>query len=106
LPSIGDVRLLGPLSAGWKVIIRGDALGRPTQRFLHCSDHEETFDDPRLEPLANNWERVTCERSDEDPTIFEKFRNLETGEVVNYDPRLCPKVLASRGIELKSFRLI
>jgi hypothetical protein len=100
------VGFLGPLSHGWKAIMRGDVLGRPTQRFVHCKDDEEVINDPRLGPLPRNWERVICERSDDDPTIFEKFRDLDTGKIVNSDPRLCPDVLIARGVKLESFKLV
>ena len=100
------VGILGPLPDHWKVIIKGDAFGRPTHRFFHLSDNEETLNDPRLEPLPLNWERATYERFANDPAIFERFRNLVTGELVNYDPRLSPERLEARGVELQSFRLV
>lgn len=100
------VGILGPLPDHWGTIIKGDALGRPTQRFVHLGDNEETLNDPRLEPLPSNWERATYERFADDPAIFERFKNLETGELVNYDPRLSPEVLEARGVELQSFKLI
>jgi hypothetical protein len=90
----------------WETIIKGDALGRPTQRFINLRNGEETLDDPRLEPLPWNWERATYERRADDPAIFERFRNLETGELVNYDPRLSPKTLEARVVQLQSFRLV
>jgi hypothetical protein len=99
------VGILGPLPDHWETIIKGDALGRPTQRFVHLRDHEETLNDPRLKPLPWNWERATYERLADDPAIFERFRNVETGELVNYDPRLFPEALEARGVELQSFRL-
>lgn len=99
------VGILGPLPDHWETIIKGDALGRQTQLFVHLRDHEETLNDPRLEPLPWNWERATYERLADDPAIFERFRNLETGELVNYDPRLFPELLEARGVELQSFRL-
>jgi hypothetical protein len=100
------VGILGPLPDEWKVIIRGDAFGRPTLRFVHLSNNEETLNDPRLGPLPSDWERATYERSVDDPAIFERFKNRITGELVNYDPRLSPERLQARGIELQSFRLV
>ena len=100
------VGLLGPLPHRWKTIIKADALGRPIQCFINLSNGEETLDDPRLEPLLSNWERVTYERGADDTTMFERFRNLETGEIVNYDPRLSPKALEARAVKLQSFRLV
>ncbi|KAF1829300.1 HET-domain-containing protein [Decorospora gaudefroyi] len=100
------VGILGPLPYHWTTIIKGDALGRPTQRFVHLGDRQETLDDPRLDHLPSDWERVTYERMPDDPAIFERFRNRETGELVNYDPRLFPEALEASGIALQAFRLI
>jgi hypothetical protein len=100
------VGFLGPLPNRWETIIKGDALGRPTQWFINLINGEETLDDPRLEPLPWNWERATYERHAGDPAIFERFRNIETGELVNYDPRLSPKGLEARVVKLQSFRLV
>jgi hypothetical protein len=100
------IGLLGPLPEHWKTIIKGDALGRPMQYFVNLVDFVETLNDPRLEPLPWDWERATYERLADDPAIFERFRNLVTGELVNYDPRLSPDALEACGIKLQPFRLI
>jgi hypothetical protein len=100
------VGILGPLPDNWIAIIRGDALGRPTPRYTSLENQHETKDDPRLGPLPANWERATSVRSAEDPSIFDRFCNLVTGELVDSDPRLFPDVLEARGVELKCFTLI
>jgi hypothetical protein len=100
------VGILGPLPGDWNVIIRGDAFGRPTHRFVHLSDNDETLNDPRLGPLPLNWERATYKRFSDDPAIFQRFRNVTTGELVNYDPRMSPDELEAQGVKLQSFRLI
>jgi hypothetical protein len=103
---LGDaVGILGSLPDHWRTIIKGDALGRPTQHFLNIKNGEETVNDPRLGPLPAEWERVTSERLAEDPATFERFRNLETGAVLNSDPRWFPDALLARGIQLGSFSL-
>jgi hypothetical protein len=100
------VGFLGPLPDGWESIIKGDALGRPTQRFVNLENGEETLDDPRLGPLPGSWERVTYQRQADDPAIFERFKNMDTEDLVNYDPRMTPDSLEARGIKLRSFRLV
>lgn len=100
------VGILGILPDKWKVIIKGDAFGRPTPRYVCLPEHGETENDPRLGPLHQNWERVTCNRSADDPSIFEKFLNLETGEKVDFDPRLFPDALIARGVQLEYLTLI
>lgn len=99
------VCFLGPLPTHWKAIIKGDALGRPLQLFMNMRNGQETMDDPRL-PLPPGWERTTYDRLPEDPAIFQKFRNLETGEVINYDPRLTPEELEACGVKVQTFKLI
>jgi len=100
-----SVGVLGQLPDDWKTIIKGDALGRPTQMFVNLRSGE-TLDDPRLEPLPQSWERATYERRADDPAIFERFRNLETGELTNHDPRLSPEALKARGVKVQSIRLV
>jgi hypothetical protein len=99
------VCFLGPLPTHWKAIMKGDALGRPFQLFMNMTTGQETMDDPRL-PLPPNWEQTTYERLPEDPALFQKFRNVITGEVINYDPRLTPEALEVRGVELQTFKLV
>lgn len=100
------IGILGPLPDNWKVIIKGDAKGRPTHRFVNPIDNTETLDDPRLGPLPKDWGRATYERLADDPALFERYRNITTGDFVNYDPRFSPKELKARGIELQSFKLV
>ncbi|PQE21340.1 heterokaryon incompatibility protein [Rutstroemia sp. NJR-2017a WRK4] len=68
------VGLLGPLPNHWETIIKGDVLGKQTQRFIYDGNGEETLDDPRLEPLPWSWERAIYERKVDDPVIFERFK--------------------------------
>ena len=109
---LGDaVGLLGPLPDGWKAIVRGDSFGRPMQLFADPRSYEETAEDPRLALLEahaplQGWERVAYERLPDDPITFDRFRNTETGELVNYDPRLSPDRLKAYGVELQSFGLV
>jgi hypothetical protein len=100
------VGILGPLSPRWEAILKGDALGRPTPRFLDVRTGSETLEDPRLGDLPPHWERAPYLRASDDADVLERFRNVETGQVLNYDPRLAPEALASRGVELQSFRLV
>lgn len=104
---LGDaIGVLGPLPADWKVIIRGDSLGRTMQRFVNLRTGEETVEDPRLDVLPLEWERMAYERSPDDPALFEIFKNTVTGETINSDPRLSPDALRGRGVRLETFQLI
>lgn len=97
--------ILGPLPRQWTGIVRGDALGRQLYRYLNLWTFQDTPEDPRLDPLPSEWERVAYKRSPDDPAIFERFRNVVTGETINSDPRLSPMALEARGVNLKTFQL-
>jgi hypothetical protein len=100
------IGVLGPLPTGWKVIIVGDTLGRPLHRYLNRDKWEYTAEDPRLDRLPPEWERIEYERSPDDPALFEMFKNCVTGETINSDPRLSPEALRVRGVRLETFQLI
>ncbi|PHH91920.1 hypothetical protein CDD83_9787 [Cordyceps sp. RAO-2017] len=98
--------LVGELPKGWTTIIKGDSHGRPTQRFINVTTGQETYDDPRLGPLPRSWDREVYQRLENDAAIFERFRNTESGELINHDPRLSPSALQARGIDLQTFQLV
>jgi hypothetical protein len=98
--------ILGPLPTGWKTILLGDALGLPLHRYLHLTRWEATAEDPRLDRLPPEWERIEYKRSPNDPALFEIFRNRVTGERINSDPRLSLEALRVRGVKLETFQLI
>jgi hypothetical protein len=100
------VGILGPLPDHWHVIVKGDAWGLQTQVFTSSKDNRGTLDDPRLQALPEIWERVVIERTPDDPSIFQWFRNVENNELVNSDPRCDPNFLESREIELQTFALV
>ncbi|KAL6707898.1 hypothetical protein ACN47E_003572 [Coniothyrium glycines] len=92
------VGILGPLPPYWRTIIVADPSGRPVQRFEYQLTGLVTAEDPRLEALPPQWERVV-----EAP---ETFRNVGTGEVIDHDPRMSVDVLKARGVGLESFMLV
>jgi hypothetical protein len=98
--------ILGPLPAGWKVVIMGDVRGRPLPRYLDLRSYQVTAEDPRLGGLPLGWERVEHERTPNDPAFFEMFRNNGIGEMSNSDPQLTPESLKSRNIPLVTFQLV
>jgi hypothetical protein len=84
----------------------GDSLGRRLHRYLNLTTCEQTAEDPRLDVLPPEWERMAYERSPDDPALFEVFKNNVTGETVNSDPRLSPEALRVREVKLEKFQLI
>ncbi|KAF2812494.1 uncharacterized protein BDZ99DRAFT_558523 [Mytilinidion resinicola] len=98
--------ILGPMPVGWKVIVTGDALGRPLHRYMSFRTYQQTAEDPRLDTLPSEWERVAYERSPNDAAYFEMFKNNITGGICNSDPRLSPESLKSRNIPLYAIQLV
>ena len=104
---LGDaVMILGPLPSHWNAVIVGDALGRPLHRYLNLKTYEQTAEDPRLGALPPEWERVSYERSPDDPALFEVFKNRITGQTINSDLRLSSDALRAGGLNPQTFQLV
>jgi len=104
------IGLLGPLPAPWTVQVchksRSSTSGfQFLYRFLHMEAGDLSEEDPRLEPLPPVWERLDVDRTSDDPEVYEKFRNTDTGEEINFDPRMRLDALEARGIPLRTFAL-
>ncbi|KAE9368957.1 hypothetical protein N431DRAFT_382768 [Stipitochalara longipes BDJ] len=99
---------LGPLPSPWAAHVFDDSTGLFTVlRFYNSETKMKLDEDPRLGPLPEGWEAVDRgERTSEDPRIFRCFKNKQTGEIVNSDPRMEPEVLRGRGVELRNFALV
>lgn len=99
---------LGPLPSPWVAHVFSDSTGLFTILRFYNSDTKETYDDdPRLGPLPEEWEAIHHgERTSEDPRVMRRFRNRQTGELVNSDPRMEPEFLRGRGVQLRAFTLI
>ncbi|KAI6085936.1 heterokaryon incompatibility protein-domain-containing protein [Hypoxylon rubiginosum] len=98
--------LLGPLPSTFSTGYALDKLGYTIDWFKNNITGERQRDDPRLGPDPKGWERLPQERTQDDPLTFVRFRNTETSEVVNWDPRLTPEALTARGVKLEKFRLV
>jgi hypothetical protein len=94
------------LPAPWKGIFKPDDAGRHFHLYYNPVTNQTTPEDPRLEPLAADWERLEYERTEDDPEIFQRFQNMVTGEVINSDPRLTPEALKARAVEMRNFQLV
>jgi len=70
--------------------------------------HLKTSQDPRLSdiPVPPPWEPMHTNRTKDDPKYFRKFRNTETGEVINFDPMLSASSLRERGVAVETIRLV
>ncbi|KAI1353846.1 HET-domain-containing protein [Xylaria sp. FL0043] len=100
--------LLGELPCPWTVETQIDERGVWTPCFQNDDLDEWTEDDPRLDsiPLPAEWEPIEFEWTRSDPDNCRKFRNRDTGEIINTDPRLLPEALLERGIPVKTITLI
>lgn len=97
--------LLGQVPEG-VIVQRIDVDGRDQRRFLNTSTGEATVEDPRLGALPRQWKRVDRETTADDPEQCEFFENTETGDIINYDPRMSVSVLKERGVGLEKVRLV
>ena len=99
--------LLGPLPEDWTIrIIEDSGEYLTVQQFFNSKTDVLTTEDPRLAPLADQWEKLEREKTRDDPEIFRDFRNKSTGEIMNSDPRLLPQALKERGVKLRTLELI
>lgn len=83
--------------------------GRISLRFKNTETQETTLDDPRLEPLGDEWERLIVDEEDmeqDDPLDVIRIRHKQTGEIIKHDPRLEPEKLKARGVDLGWFTLV
>jgi len=99
--------LLGTIPVPWTVHVDDDDVGEYRHRFFNSvtGQYHSLSEDPRLEPLSTEWERVPRDRTAEDPPVYEVFRNKSNGEEMNSDPRMLPKALMARGVCLQKFQL-
>ncbi|EME89157.1 uncharacterized protein MYCFIDRAFT_86238 [Pseudocercospora fijiensis CIRAD86] len=96
--------LLGPLPEGWTVHYRQKE-GRWSARFVDAAGNEY-LDDPRLGPLPRVWRRSEIQITADDPIHVDYFENSETGEIINYDPRMSADAFKQRATKLETIRLV
>lgn len=96
--------LLGNLQQPWAVQIRL-VEGFNLPHYFNNSTGILSKEDPRLGALPSEWERLERGRTADDPYHFAYFRNKETREEINWDPRMDPEALENRGVKIRTFRL-
>ncbi|KAI3321997.1 hypothetical protein HD806DRAFT_536468 [Xylariaceae sp. AK1471] len=94
--------VLGLFPPKWRLIAK-TLRGAVLPRYLHTESGVIVKTGPRLDemPVPALWEPLEFEHTREDPKSCRKFRNRETGKVINSDPRLFPEALRERGIDIK-----
>lgn len=95
--------LLGPVPKPWTPRRRMNWRGGHEACFKHTVTEEIVgmTEDPRLYVVSEEWERL----DNDDPHRIQKWKNKETGEIINSDPRLLPNALIERGVRLQTFTL-
>jgi hypothetical protein len=74
---------------------------------LSTETQKVSREDPRLERDAlGEWKRTDRLVDGDDPSNCDFFRNKETDELINYDPRLERECLERIGVELDWFSLV
>lgn len=83
------------------------SLGYQTAHFVNYESKEEVEEDPRLPPLPSPWRRIERDATSEDPWDFvADYENVESGEMLNSDPRMLPGALVENGVKLEWLRLV
>ncbi|KAI4615286.1 hypothetical protein J4E83_007013 [Alternaria metachromatica] len=99
--------LLGPLPQPWTGIAAWAAGDRRILSFLNTETQGVSAEDLRLcDDDLDGWERTTKLLDGDDLINYDFFRNKETGELINYDPRLEPEKLEKKGVKLEWFSLV
>jgi hypothetical protein len=100
--------LLGTIPPPWCVTMSTHLQGYWSRVFQNTKADIYTTNDPRWAeiPIPPEWEPIDFERTVADPTHCVKFRNRNTGEIINSDPRLFPEALIARGVPLKTITLV
>lgn len=102
--SMDGEAILGPLPDGWTM--QSFSGTRAYKRYLHYPTGVAQVDDPRLPKLPAHWQRIPHEVTPDDPQSIHFFENVDTGEVINHDPRMTAEALKDRGIRLETTALI
>ena len=97
---------LGPVLPPWDISFTDDGKGLECATFKNTENGNESFMDPRLGLVPAPWRWQHPVRTPNDPWTFVHFRNEETGEMVNYDPRMLPEALKTRGVHVETFLLV
>lgn len=90
---------LGPIAQDWVPASRFSADGRDAQAFFDPVSKTYTKYDPRLGDLPDGWETVRHDQEE----FYSQYRYINTGETTWLDPRLSPRELRKRGVELRLF---
>ncbi|KAI1472761.1 HET-domain-containing protein [Daldinia caldariorum] len=101
--------LFGSIPPPWTVQIGADADNRVRAWYYNEETAAIYRDHQRLQevPLPLGWEEVKeWERTRADPLYCRRFHNKETGETINWDPRLSPEEFRGRGVPIETITLV
>jgi len=98
--------ILGRLPQPWIMKLIQDETGIEIPMWLNAETSEKTLEDPRLGDLPPGWTRILRNRVMEDPLTFATFENLETGEMLDHDPRVSIEILKARNLPIETLALL
>jgi hypothetical protein len=97
--------LLGSLPSPWESVITDRNRGLEFA-YHNLQTKEISLQDPRLSDLPTEWEEIVQEDEARSNIYVQHFKNKNTGEIINSDPRLLPQALKARGVNLETFILV
>ncbi|KAI1368213.1 heterokaryon incompatibility protein-domain-containing protein [Xylaria arbuscula] len=102
--------LLGPLERQFHLQNLYYESGR-RRAFVNTYTGACYLQDPRLRgiPLPSEWELAPHDdqaRVHDDPEVFCRYRHRDTGELINYDPRVTADALRNRGVPVQTITLV
>ncbi|KPI34983.1 uncharacterized protein AB675_11923 [Cyphellophora attinorum] len=89
--------LLGSLPPDWEIRMLPGGDGREVTCFFNATDSALTRQDPRLPEMPPEWNRLKRDRVQDDPFFHQDYQNRDSGEIINFDPRVGVAALTSRG---------
>jgi hypothetical protein len=100
----GEV-LLGPVPEDFTLVVddEGEVL---VEKFRHRTTGELTTQDPRLQPLSDDWQHIRTSHRLWPAKMVNAFQNNNTGDIAYADPRMSLEALRARGVPLQVIDLV
>ena len=101
----GEV-LLGPIPEDFMVVVDDEGGDVLVENFLCRKTGEFTKQNPRLQPLTDDWQRVCAPSPVWPAKTFNAFQNKITGQISYADPRLNLEAPRVRGVPFQPIDLV
>lgn len=97
---------LGPSQHPFRIQLLNDSSGRVVPSYLDTAAGEQSYRDPRLSSIIDEWEEVPTNENLPRATGSVHFRNRVAGKTMKSNPRFLLEVLSERGIKLEICTLV